>query len=376
MSVSYFNRICNWKSSSSLKGNALYQYAHESFDILAEGNSVRFMQEIPFIHTHEHDAITLNFLSGGTSGKPEVVTHTSSTLRASANGIIQQIENKPFNSVCCLPLWHVGGWMQLERAWETGGKIFFCDFRDIKSTELKEEISEYWISLVPTQLQELVKSQQSIQVLKQMKGIFVGGAAMSSSLRDVARALELPIYPCYGSSETAGMVTLLKSRDFLNGLNGVGWPLSHAQIRLNPSNHNIEVKCASLCLSKGMKSYHPNSWLKTPDCGALDSHGSLHIHGRLDRVINTGGEKVNPFYVEHILYSTGLVEECMVIGVPDEKWGERLVAYLSPFKEVIYQIKDLTSPQLTGPMKPKEWRNYAELSVTEMGKPIRNSAQR
>ena len=82
------------------------------------------------------------------------------------------------NSLCCLPLWHVGGWMQLERAWRTGGKIFFV-ITGISHPKI-EIVSEFWISLVPTQLVELLKDEQAIEVLKQMKGIFVGGATISS----------------------------------------------------------------------------------------------------------------------------------------------------------------------------------------------------
>ena len=64
-----------------------------------------------------------------------------------------------------------------------------------------------WISLVPTQLHELLKFETAVSCLKKAKGIFVGGAGMSECLTHKTRSLRLHIYPCYGSSETAGMIT-------------------------------------------------------------------------------------------------------------------------------------------------------------------------
>ena len=69
---------------------------------------------------------TISFLSGGTTSGPEVVKHTSATMRAAVNGLTERIGKGSVNSVCCLPLWHVGGWMQLERAWLPEAKFSFA----------------------------------------------------------------------------------------------------------------------------------------------------------------------------------------------------------------------------------------------------------
>ena len=364
----YSDRICNWESSGSPKGNFLLSYAKKAFCILQNNNSVIFSPDAPLKKSEENGMATLHFLSGGTGGKSEYVIHNSITLEAAVHGLTKKIGDHPISSICCLPLWHVGGWMQLERAWRTGGQILFCDFRDLLNPAIAEKISGYWISLVPTQLKELVESKQGVMSLQKVKGIFLGGAPMSAQLRQIVRKLELPVYPCYGSSETAGMVSLLESEEFLNGENGVGQVLDHAQIRIDPLSSQLEIKAASLCLSRGDHSYSPDTWLQTADYGKLDSRGYVTIEGRLDRIINTGGEKVNPTKIEDILYATGLVHGCLVVGIPDEKWGERVVVYLSPLETDVQKVKDITYSQLTGAMKPKEWKVSSELPVTEMGK--------
>lgn len=192
---------------------------------------------------------------------------------------------------------------------------------------------------------------------------------MHAQLRERIRSLELPLYPCYGASETAGMVSILEAEEFLNGVNGVGQVLDHAQIRIHPLMGQLEIKASSLCLSRGEHNYSPDTWLQTADYGKVDSRGYLTIKGRLDRIINTGGEKVNPSQIEQVLYATGLVHECLVVGVPDKKWGQRVVVYLSPLRIDLQRLKETVSAQLSGAMKPKEWKVCSELPLTEMGKP-------
>jgi len=369
MTIPYSDRICHWESSGSFKGDLLHNYAEKAFHILQNNNSVIFSPDTPLGKSEVNGTTALHFLSGGTGGKSEYVIHNELTLGAAVDGLIQKIGYCPLSSVCCLPLWHVGGWMQLERAWRTDGQILFCDFRDLLKPPIAERMTGKWISLVPTQLKELIASKQGVKSLQKVKGIFLGGASMHAQLGEAIRKFELPVYPCYGSSETAGMISLLGSEEFLNGVNGVGQVLKHAKIRIHPPKGQLEIKAASLCLSRGEITYSPDTWLQTADFGKMDSHGYLSIEGRLDRIINTGGEKVNPSQIEQILNATGLVEECLVVGVPDERWGQRVVVYLSPLRIDLQSLKKTVSAQLRGAMKPKEWKVCSELPLTDMGKP-------
>ena len=369
MMFEYSNFITGWSTSGSSKGDYLLKYATSAYQILKKGKSVTLTAEGPLENADIEQNLTLSYLSGGTGGEPEKVTHSRSTLGFAVDGLICRIGEEPVNSLCCLPLWHVGGWMQLERAWRTGGKIIFCDYRDI-ATLRPSIVSEFWISLVPTQLMEILKDERAVDLLRCVKGIFVGGATIGPRLTENARESELPVFPCYGSSETAGMVTLLHSENFLNGIDGVGQCLSHAQIRLDPLTQVAEIQTDSLCLSRGNQKYQRGHWLRTPDYCSFSENGNLKIHGRSDRVINTGGEKVSASQIEQILYSTGMVEQCLAIGVPDEKWGARLVVYISPENIDINEVQRRTNDLLRGCMKPKEWHPCQKIPFSDMGKPI------
>ena len=72
----------------------------------------------------------------------------------------------------------------------------------------------------------------------------------------------------------------------------------------------------------------PDGWLHTGDRGSLDPDGCLHVEGRMDDVIVTGGENVVPVRVERALAEHPAVREVGVVGVPDAEWGEAVTAYV------------------------------------------------
>ena len=359
----------NWTSSSSKRGLQLIKYAQRVLDVLKKGFSVQFASDQAVQYGEFGEGVRLRFLSGGTSGQPEFVEHNHGTLQSAVGGLASRIGDQAMNSICCLPLWHVGGWMQLERAWSTGGKVYFCDYRDLENPKVAAKVSGNLISLVPAQLHELMKSPTAITALSEARGIFVGGAGMNSHLVDVSRSLNLPVCPCYGSSETAGMITLLESSSFLVGINGVGPCLPHAEVRLSEKNQQVLIKSSSLCIRRGKRTFATNEWLQTPDFGKIDPSGNLIIEGRLDRLINTGGEKVDPTRIETILHSTGLIENCLVYGVSDQKWGQRVVACITPADVNLKYLKQEVKKKLLGPMMPKEWIKTDKIPMSEMGKP-------
>ena len=70
----------------------------------------------------------------------------------------------------------------------------------------------------------------------------------------------------------------------------------------------------------------PGGWLATGDLGRMDEDGYVYLEGRAKDFIKRGGEMVSPEEVENVLLSHPGVEECAVVGLPDETWGERVVA--------------------------------------------------
>jgi len=313
-------------------------------------------------------APTLSFYTGGTTGRPKEVVHCSERIRFAVHGFLKQWGSAPMHIFCCLPLYHVSGWMQVERAWESGGTILFGDYRDLLDDELARYLAGRWISLVPTQLQLLLKSHLACSALRKTQGILLGGAKASPQLLQDCRHEELPIFPCYGMTETAAMFTMLNAHDFLNGQDGVGKCLSHAEVRLG-LNSCVEVRTQSICLEKGDSFFDQKTWFATQDVAHIDEGGNLHIERRADRIINSGGVKVDPQFVEEAILRTGEVNECLVMGKSDEKWGQRIVAYVTPVGVDTEKLKSLLAEKLDGASTPKEFFAADQLPLNELGKP-------
>ena len=259
--------------------------------------------------------------------------------------------------------------MQVHRAIQTSGSVFFCSYHDLAVDTFARKLEDRWLSLVPTQLYKLVKSTQALANLRNARGIFVGGAAISPRLSALCRQEELPIWPTYGMTETAGMVTLLSSEEFFDGREGVGQILPHFELSLGGKDGKIRIKCKSLCLAKPPRRFHPGEWLQTEDYGEFNDEGYWTVSGRGDRIIVSGGENLDPTIAERAIMGTGLVDECVVVGIKDERWGQLARAYLTPSCVNLVEVQKLAKRLLPEANYPKEWIVTDKLPLTEMGKP-------
>jgi O-succinylbenzoic acid--CoA ligase len=115
-----------------------------------------------------------------------------------------------------------------------------------------------------------------------------------------------------------------------------------------------------------------HGWLITNDLGSLDVDGALHIHGRVDDVINSGGEKVWPDLVECILTAHRSIAEAAVIGVTDAEWGQRVVAVLvgraGTDRPSLAELRDLVRAELPVAAAPRQLWWVDELPRTAIGK--------
>jgi acyl-CoA synthetase (AMP-forming)/AMP-acid ligase II len=119
-------------------------------------------------------------------------------------------------------------------------------------------------------------------------------------------------------------------------------------------------------------------WYRTGDLGRRDEAGLVYLVDRLKDMIVTGGENVYSVEVEKALAGAPGVAACAVIGVPDERWGERIVAYVVPrpgpepeAAEILAHCRAL----IAGYKVPKEIRFTSELPMTSSGK-VRKTALR
>lgn len=255
--------------------------------------------------------------TGGTTGGVKLAIHTWSSLSNAACGVKDFLGGGPIDSCCCLPLFHVSGLMQLVRSFVTAGRIRFDD----------TEVEGYCLSLVPTQLQRLLQDEVNWRKLATARAIFIGGAGMPQSVSAQARTLRLPIIPVYGMTETAAMVAAVPSADFLDNPSAGAVPIGGARFQVEPDGR---LRIFSPVLFRGYQG-QPQIDIEpgylTNDEAQIDSDGRLHVLGRMDRLIISGGEKIDPREVEAAIRNIAGIEEVLAIGYPDNEWGQRLVAF-------------------------------------------------
>ena len=323
---------------------------------------------------------TIMIPTGGSSGKIKFAIHTWDTLMASVRGFTEYFQLNQVNSFCVLPLYHVSGLMQFMRSFITGGKLAIFPFKQVESSPIYHiEPSEFFISLVPTQLQRLLQNPDLTTWLSQFKTVLLGGAPAWNELLEKARFYRIRLAPTYGMTETASQIATVKPDDFLNGKISSGQILPHAKITIcneksevlnSNQKGNIIIQSQSLALG-----YYPEIWknqdyLQVDDLGFLDDDGHLNIVGRSSNKIITGGENVYPIEIESAIRATQMVNDVCVIGIPDKQWGQAITAIYIPKKAEIssLEIQNILKDKLCKFKIPKHWIPVPTLPRNTQGK--------
>ncbi|PSB21443.1 2-succinylbenzoate-CoA ligase [Phormidesmis priestleyi ULC007] len=317
--------------------------------------------------------------TGGTSGKIRFAMHTWETLTASVQGFQQYFGVDRVHSFCVLPLYHVSGLMQFMRSFLSDGQLVILPWKALEAGEAQSiSPQNFFLSLVPTQLQKLLYQPQTISWLSQFETILLGGAPAWSDLLDQARSYHLPIAPTYGMTETASQIVTLKPEDFLKGKFGSGQALPHTQITIQSETGEplkmgetgkITIQTDSLMLG-----YYPNFLKQTvyqpDDLGFFDSQGCLQIVGRDSNKIITGGENVFPAEVEAAIIATKLVKDVCVLGISDRIWGQAITAVYVPQNSDVSNQALITSldETLSKFKRPKYWISLEKLPRNPQGK--------
>ena len=385
-------------------------------DLIFGANKVESRSQELGVRSQESGLIFIP--TGGSSGKIRFAAHSWQTLMASVAGFHQYFEQKPINSFCVLPLYHVSGLMQFLRSLTTGGRIVIMPFKALtnqgrrqeaggrrqesklkflpnkkafvfegSSLRVSEECNintrEFFLSLVPTQLARLMNLDAS-SWLSCFRTVLLGGAPPWNSLLEQARLYNIPLAPTYGMTETASGVVTLKPEAFLRGNNSNGAVLPHAVVTIRTATGEIldanqtgmiTIQADSLALGyyAEREALNPQSLMSnfpTDDLGFFDEQGYLHIIGRHSNKIITGGENVFPAEVEAAIQATQLVTDVCVIGVPDSDWGQVVTAIYVPCSLTVSPriLEAAIEDKLSKYKRPKHWISATTLQRNAQGK--------
>jgi len=325
--------------------------------------------------------------TGGTTGGVRFAAHAPETLTAAAEALRAFVGGAALHTLCVLPLFHVSGLMQVVRAAVTGGSVAFPDFRELADGRFPGRPDDRFLSVVPTQLRRLLESGRATEGLRRRRAIFVGGAALPAGMAEAAREAKLPVAPSYGATETAAMAAVCAPAPFLAGDSTAGQPLPGVSVEIVDGDGRrigarargrIRVSGPSVCDGYLGGPALPAAGFVTGDIGWRDEAGRLTVEGRADRVINTGGEKVDPAEVERALASLPGVAEALVVGWPDAEWGEAVVAICRPEGAPLGEaaLREAARPALAPHQRPKRVAETETLPLNAAGKPDRDAIRR
>lgn len=204
--------------------------------------------------------------------------------------------------------------------------------------------------LVPTMVNLLVSSGRiPAYDLKSLRRLLYGASPMPEALLRKAMSVlpDVGFTQGYGQTEASPLITFLSAEDHRTGgdlLKSAGMPGYGVDVRIL-DEHDKPVPRGSvgeICarganvmigywgLEKQTEETLRNGWLHTGDMGYMDKDGYVYIVDRAKDMVITGGENVFSVEVEGAIYQHPAVQECAVIGIPDERWGETVHAIVVP----------------------------------------------
>ncbi len=330
-----------------------------------------YSDENPGLDIHPGDDL-LQMHTSGTTGNPKgaVLTHAN---QLGANRSIESGALGPWNEddilLVCLPLFHSGGTCFSLHSLYSGGSIYLCkEAHPELILEGFERSPVTKMSGVPAVYQFLLQHPGfSPEKVASLQHCYYGGAPITVALlKRCLNELGGQFVQLFGMTESSTQAAALAPEDHDDKrphlLESCGKVLPGMEMRIvDPeTGRNCGPKEVGEIWLKGtsiMRGYYKrpeqtaevliDGWYRTGDAGYLDDEGFLFIKDRLKDMIISGGENVYPAEVETVIADHPAVLEVAVIGVPSEKWGEEVKAFVvlhkgastSP-KEVIAFTRD------------------------------------
>jgi O-succinylbenzoic acid--CoA ligase len=308
-------------------------------------------------------------VTSGTTGAPKGVELTRAGMEAMGRAYSAALGAGPGDRwLACLPLHHVATLGVLARAYVTGVPYTVHDTLDLDRVGRSPRAEGTTITaVVPTVLHRLLDAGAP---LHEFRRVIVGGAPCPSALWDRAVAQGVRVVDAYGLTET------------WSGFAIDGRPIAGADVRLDRSG---EILVRGPMVMRGYRLDDAltatvltgDGWLRTGDVGTFTADGRLTVVDRIKDIIITGGVNVSPAEVETVLATHPGIADVGVVGVPDDEWGERVVAFVVATPGAappgVEELRDFARPQLRAAKLPREVRVVDVLPRSSGGKLLRRA---
>ncbi len=291
-----------------------------------------------------------------------------------------------------MPLFHTGGSVcSVIGAVGTRSTIVLVEaFDPALVIELFETYGGTAMLGVPTMLIAMIEHPDFASAdLSTVSAICSGGSLVPAPLvRRLEEQLGAPFTIVFGQTESSPVSSMTRPSDTIDDKAGtIGQPMPGVEVKIvdTDTGETLPIGEVGEYCTRGyhvMEGYFEmpdrtaeaidaDGWLHTGDHCAMDERGYCTIEGRLKDMIIRGGENIYPRELEDLLFGHDAVGEVAVVGLPDDKWGETVAAFIRPAPghivdkgELFDFLREHLSPQKT----PKRWFAVDEFPLTGSGK--------
>ena len=340
----------------------------------------------------------IQLYTSGTTGNPKgVVSSHANILTLTMMNVIATPSrpNRGGAGIVCAPLFHIGGAGSTIAGIYNGQHTLL--HRVFDPVEVVNDIEQYPVDaifMVPAMIMAVLQlpgiEERDFSNLRQ---IFYGASPISETvLRRAIEVFKCDFVQMYGMTETTGTVVNLSPEDHRRALEGkpellrsCGRPSVGAQVQvMSPDGEPVptgEVGEIWVKSDTNMMGYYnlpeataanlTDGWVHTGDAGYLDEEGYLYLKDRIKDMVVSGGENIYPVEVENAIAKHEAVADVAVIGVPDDKFGEALLAFVvtKPGADLgVDEMIEFCREKIAGYKIPRQLQVVEELPRNPSGK--------
>jgi acyl-CoA synthetase (AMP-forming)/AMP-acid ligase II len=347
------------------------------------------------------DDVAIVLFTSGTTSKPKAVELSHGNLTSYITGTVEfGSADASDAALICVPPYHIAGVNAAMSNLYAGRKMVYLknfDASDWVRLVADEKVTT--ATVVPTMLDRIVTAlEQQPTELPSLRNLAYGGSKVGLPL--VRKALDLlpavGFVNAYGLTETSSTIAVLTPDDHRTAhgntdvfeakrLGSVGQPVPGIEVQIRDDEGTVlgpgvagELFVRGEQVSgkyTGIGSVlDAEGWFPTKDIATLDEAGYLFITGRSDDTIIRGGENIAPAELEDVLVEHPHVHEVAVVGVPDERWGQAIVAVVVPAAGVdpdADKLREYVRKHLRGSRTPDRVVFRDELPTNATGKLLR-----
>jgi acyl-CoA synthetase (AMP-forming)/AMP-acid ligase II len=367
----------------------------ETSDFVAAALAGTEVGEVPF----DADGPAVLLYTSGTTAAPKAAVLRHRHLTAYVIGTVEFGGAEPTEAaLVSVPPYHVAGLANLLSNLYAGRRIVYLQQFDAAAwvdAVRREQVTHAMV--VPTMLARICDVLTNSEPITSLRAISYGGARTPATVlqRAMAALPDVDFTNAYGLTETSSTIAVLGpddhraardgDADAIARLSSAGRVLPTVEIEVRDLDGNaigagevgeifVRGEQVSGEYAGGANPLDAQGWFPTRDRGWVDAEGYLFIEGRSDDTIIRGGENVAPAEIEEVLLRHPDIDQCAVVGVPDDEWGQRIAAVVVARSGAAIDalaVQDFARQALRGSKTPDVVSFADSLPYTETGKLLR-----